>query len=81
MSKHIRNYICFKNEDECLNISNNSIFKLNFCIESLYEAFNSSKLEILKYLVILRLLKSRMICEACTSYMNLVKCKSIDGFA
>jgi hypothetical protein len=81
MSKQIRKYICFENEEEYLEISLNNIYEQSFSIGSIYEDFNSSKLEILKYLVKLRLIKNRMLYEACTSYMNLVKCKSIDGYA
>jgi hypothetical protein len=81
MTKQLRKYICFENEEEYLEISLNSIYKQSFSIESIYEACNYSKIEILKYLVKLRLIKNRMICEAFTSYMNLVKCKSIDGYA
>jgi hypothetical protein len=81
MSKQIRKYICFENEEEYLEISLNSIYEQSFSIESIYEACNYSKIEILKYLVKSRLVKNRMICEAFTGYMNLVKCKSIDGYA
>jgi hypothetical protein len=64
-----------------LEISLNSIYEQSFSIESICEACNYSKIEILKYLVKSRLVKNRMICEAFTGYMNLVKCKSIDGYS
>jgi hypothetical protein len=74
-----KKFVSFENEEDYNNIDLESIYLLSFTLENIYSAFNSSKLEILKYLVNLRLIKNRMPCNDCGNWMNLVKSKSADG--
>lgn len=73
-------YICYENEEDYINITYNDIFNRNFTIENIYLAFQASKIEILIYLVKLKLIKNRMFCNDCGLNMNLIKNKSIDGY-
>lgn len=80
MSKNQKKFILYEDEEEYNNIDLNNIYEMNFTIESIYCAFNLTKLEILQYLVKLKLIKNKMICNDCERLMNLVKSKTVDGF-